>query len=80
MLKQLRIKNLLLLNLVVINPVLRLTGVIQRISMGEFNVEMECKEKKDEIGDLARAFDRTIVSLKLAMKKAKALPQREMVK
>ena len=48
----------------------KLTQTIDRISKGEFDVgiDSKLKESKDEIGDLSRAFDRTIVSLKLAMK------------
>ena len=44
-----------------------ITGVIEKISKGELTVEIVGKERNDEIGALARAFDRTIVSLKLAM-------------
>lgn len=52
------------------NPITKLTKVINEISTGQLDAEMQGKERNDEIGDLARAFDRTVVSLKLAMKKA----------
>ncbi|QQG39498.1 MAG: HAMP domain-containing protein [Candidatus Aenigmatarchaeota archaeon] len=50
----------------IIKPIGRLTETINSISMGRLDVEVEGKERKDEIGDLARAFERTVVSLKLA--------------
>src|SRR3989344_2591356 len=50
-------------------PIQQLTKTIEDISMGKLDTEIKGKERKDEIGDLARAFERTIVSLKLAMKK-----------
>lgn len=53
------------------SPIRNLTKAINDISTGQLDVEVKGKERKDEIGELARAFDRTIVSLKLAMKKAK---------
>lgn len=51
-------------------PIKKLTKNVEDISMGKLDVEIDpkLKESKDEIGALARAFDRTIVSLKLAMK------------
>ena len=52
-------------------PVARLTKSIDDISMGILDVEVQGKDRNDEIGKLAQAFERTIVSLKLAMKKAK---------
>ena len=53
-------------------PIKKLTKVIEDISTGKLDTKVDYKlmESKDEIGILARAFDRTIVSLKLAMKKA----------
>jgi methyl-accepting chemotaxis protein len=55
----------------------KLTNNVEDISMGKLDVEVDpkLKESKDEIGALARAFDRTIVSLKLAMKQS--APERE---
>lgn len=51
----------------------KLTKVISDISLGKMDVEIDpiLKESGDEIGDLARAFERTIVSLKLAISKGK---------
>lgn len=53
-----------------ISPINQLTKVIEEISLGRSDVELNPNIKKsdDELGKLARAFDRTIVSLKLAMK------------
>jgi nitrogen fixation/metabolism regulation signal transduction histidine kinase len=50
-------------------PIKRLTKAIEEISTGNTNVQITDKDREDEIGDLARAFDRTMVSLKLAMRK-----------
>ena len=59
-------------------PIQQLTKTIEDISMGKLDTEIKGKERKDEIGDLARAFERTIVSLKLAMRKTgKAIPFEE---
>ena len=54
-------------------PIEKLTKTIEEISTGKLDVEIgpKLKESKDEIGRLARAFDRTAVSLKLAMRKGK---------
>lgn len=51
-------------------PIQRLTRIVNDISIGKFDSKIDAKtlESHDEIGELARAFDRTIVSLKLAMK------------
>ncbi len=51
-------------------PIKKLTQTINEISTGNLVAEIdpELKESKDEIGELARAFDRTFVSLKLAMR------------
>ncbi len=51
------------------SPIEALTGAINEISTGKLDAEIapEIKRSEDEIGDLARAFDRTIASLKLAM-------------
>ncbi len=53
----------------IINPINKITRVIDDISHGKFDVAVEGTDSNDEIGDLARAFDRTLVSLKLAMRK-----------
>lgn len=51
-------------------PIDELTRVVSAISKGDMRSELNprLKESEDEIGKLARAFDRTLVSLKLAMK------------
>ena len=49
-------------------PIENLTKTVDDVSMGKLSVRIKGKERDDEIGDLARAFDRTLVSLKLAMK------------
>lgn len=48
----------------------KITHIVSNISKGDFTVKIDSKElnSKDEIGDLARAFERVMVSLKLAMK------------
>ncbi|MEW6036392.1 MAG: HAMP domain-containing protein [Candidatus Micrarchaeota archaeon] len=53
----------------ILGPIRQLTEVIERISRGERGVEIPArlKESPDEIGALAMAFDRTMVSLKMAM-------------
>lgn len=53
----------------ILNPVRQLTDTTQAISMGDLHatVDPETLAAKDELGDLGRAFDRTLVSLKLAM-------------
>lgn len=60
----------LLLTFSIIKPIERITGYIVDISRGELGTEIDPKLKgsRDEVGELASAFDRTIVSLKLAMK------------
>ena len=54
----------------VITPIGELTKVIDHVSKGELDAEIkpELRQSKDELGDLANAFERTIVSLKVAMK------------
>jgi len=61
---------ILMITFMLIQPIKKLTNTVEDISMGKLDVEVDSKlkESKDEIGDLARAFDRTIISLKLAMK------------
>jgi HAMP domain-containing protein len=52
----------------VLNPVIKLTKNIEEISLGKMDVRVEGTERNDETGALAKAFDRILVSLKLAMK------------
>ena len=60
----------------VFTPIERLTVYINEISMGDLGVEIDPKLKKgnDEISRLANAFERTLVSMKLAMKKLNKKP------
>ena len=53
------------------NHIDSITQVIDDISKGKLDtmIEPELLSRDDEIGELARAFERTIVSLKLAMGK-----------
>lgn len=50
------------------DPINNLAKAVNDISRGKFDVKLEKLEGKDEIADLSRAFERTVVSLKLAMK------------
>ncbi|MBU1032387.1 MAG: HAMP domain-containing protein [Patescibacteria group bacterium] len=50
------------------DPINKLTEMTDDISRGKLDVRLESIEGKDEIGDLARAFDRILISLKLAMR------------
>ncbi|MBI4146822.1 PAS domain S-box protein [Candidatus Woesearchaeota archaeon] len=47
----------------------KLTHTIEDISKGKLDVHVAGKNRQDEIGELARAFDRILVSLKLAVEK-----------
>jgi len=55
----------------------RITRVITDISKGELRAQIgeDLKSSKDEIGDLARAFDRTTASMKLAIMKTGTAPE-----
>ncbi|MDQ2822670.1 MAG: HAMP domain-containing protein [Pseudomonadota bacterium] len=48
-------------------PINELTIIADKLSKGDFNVEMTQIERGDEIGSLARAIDRLGISIKLAM-------------
>ncbi len=54
-------------------PIGELTGVMDEISKGNLDVEIDpkLKEARGEVGELARAFDRMVISLKMAMRLAK---------
>ena len=52
----------------IVNPIRSLTSQMEKISLGEFDVEIAETKRKDEIGKLIQAFQRLIVSLKIAMK------------
>ena len=49
-------------------PINKLTAAVNDISSGKLNTKIEGNERKDEIGELSRAFERTVVSLKIAMR------------
>ncbi|MEK7103472.1 MAG: hypothetical protein AAB870_03955 [Patescibacteria group bacterium] len=53
----------------IIAPIRELTDITRAISLGNMHAFMSqaMLAAKDEVGDLSRAFDRTVVSLKLAM-------------
>lgn len=55
----------------------RITETVYRISKGDFTVKIDSRDlnSKDEVGDLSRAFERVVVSLKLAMREQ--LPSQE---
>lgn len=65
------------LSFVISKPIIRLTRIIEDISKGKLDSEIDDKLKNgdDEISDLARSFNRTIVSLKLAMRET--TPQKD---
>ncbi len=52
-------------------PIYRLIDILDRISRGETDADIpeRVKERNDEIGDLAQAFDRILTSLKLALQR-----------
>lgn len=54
----------------IIAPVKNLISVVNDISRGKLDAKIETSilESSDEIGELARAFDRIVISLKLAMR------------
>ncbi len=51
------------------SSILGFTGTIENISRGKLDSHIHGKERADELGDLARAFDRVLVSLKIAVEK-----------
>ena len=55
---------------IILRPIENLTKVVNDISIGKLDVKIDPQtlRSKDELGKLAQAFDRTIVSLKLAMR------------
>ena len=52
----------------IVKPILTLTAQMEKISLGDFDVDIEDTRRKDEIGKLILAFQRLVVSLKIAMK------------
>lgn len=53
----------------VVNPLKKLTGQMERISLGKFDVKLDDINRNDEIGALVKAFDRIVVSLKIVMQR-----------
>lgn len=53
------------------SKIVELTKLIERISLGDLNVKLSnsLKSESDELGDLARAFDRVLITMKLAVKR-----------
>src|SRR3989344_1473289 len=49
-------------------PINKLTEEVQSISTGKLDIELSGIDRKDELGELAKAFNRILVSLKLAMR------------
>lgn len=64
---------LFFINKKMIRPIEQITHTIEQISIGRLNAEVsdELKSSTDEIGRLAQAFDRTIMSLKMSMRAKK---------
>lgn len=57
----------LILNVIIVRPIKTVTANIEDISRGKFDVEVRSKERKDEIGNLAKAFDNMRYSLKMVI-------------
>ncbi|UCH40461.1 MAG: cache and HAMP domain-containing protein, partial [Gammaproteobacteria bacterium] len=69
---------LLLLNFTnaIARPLRELTSYVEKISLGEFNIEIPDSRRKDEVGNLTEGLQRLVFSLQLVAKKlreAKAL-------
>ncbi len=52
----------------IVNPIVHLTEVANKLSMGDFDVKIDVKSN-DEIGELAQAIERMSRSLKLAIER-----------
>ncbi len=61
----------ILLSNLIVNPINRLTKQVEEVSKGKLDIKVDGIKRKDEIGKLARAFNRTIKSLKIMMKNHK---------
>src|SRR5208337_2685823 len=57
-----------LLHYLIIRPVLRVSGMANQVSLGNFDVEEYEKPGRDEISSLATSFNRMRRSLESAMK------------
>lgn len=60
----------------IVNPIRKLTEQMEKISLGDFDIAIENADRKDEIGKLVQAFQRTVVSLKIAMQQLRARQQK----
>jgi HAMP domain-containing protein len=58
-----------LLSSLIVTPIKRLTKQIEEVSLGKLDVQIDGMKRKDEIGKLVRAFNRTRISLKKMMQK-----------
>ena len=65
----------LIIHMIIVKPIEYIKETMEEISEGKLDTEVAEKDRNDEIGELARAFERTIVSLKLAMKKTPPKPR-----
>ncbi len=52
----------------VVTPIRTLTSQMEKISLGEFDINISDTKRKDEVGKLIQAFQRLVISLKIAMK------------
>ncbi len=55
----------------IVKPVRTLTEQMEQISLGNFDIELAETKRNDEIGKLVQAFQRIVVSLRIAMKQIK---------
>ena len=61
------ILSVLLSNLIV-SPIQTLTKQMEEVSLGKLDIKIDNMKRKDEIGKLVQAFNRIVVSLKIAMR------------
>lgn len=61
----------ILLSRLIINPINHLTKQVEEVSKGKLDIKIDGMKRQDEIGQLVRAFNRTIMSLKITMKNYK---------
>ncbi len=61
----------------IVNPIKRLTKQMESVSLGNLDIKVENMERSDEIGKLVQAFNRIVISLKIAMKNYNKSKQKE---
>jgi HAMP domain-containing protein len=61
----------ILLSRLIVNPIKHLTRQVEEVSKGRLDIKIDGTKRQDEIGKLVRAFNRTIMSLKITMKNYK---------